>query len=330
MSALWPEELGDGAHEGLALGGIPERSIRASLGGGPLHKYVLKEYQQGFEQDQVRIGEQVARNWIWPYAYDLEDLLTVHAQPDFDPDTRHYCFVGDEMVGYMFSVVTPSAEGEVSTANLEFPRLMPGHEEATELLMERALEILERKGVSRVVGRVTTMCPGDIRLAENTGFSISDWGYKVYYSYEMGWGKLDIPDDAAEEVDPEKDLEECAQIAARWYKRPPEWCRALLAEWHAAGIITHMGVREGKRWIAACLAAPNTVRPSTAALYYIYAPDEHSLEPMLAKAISQCVDRGIHNVIADLVNEHRQYEPVYQKLGFKKVAEWARCEKALA
>ncbi len=63
-----------------------------------------------------------------------------------------------------------------------------------------------------------------------------------------------------------------------------------------------------------CIAAANDVRPSTAAIYYIYAPDEHSLKPMLAK----------------VVNKHRQYESVYQQLGFKKVAEWARCEKALA
>jgi hypothetical protein len=77
------------------------------------------------------------------------------------------------------------------------------------------------------------------------------------------------------------------------------------------------------------MAAPNLVRPSTAAIYYIYVPDEHSLIPLLVKTISKCVDHGVHNLIADLVNEHRQYEPVYQRLGFEKAAEWARCEKIL-
>jgi hypothetical protein len=295
-----------------------------------MQKYVIKEYQKGYEHAQVRIGRKVARNWIWPYAYDLEDLLAIHARPDFDPHTRHYCFLGDEMVGYMFSVVTPSGEDDVATANLDFPRMMPGHEQAAELLIERAFDALKKKRVSLVTGRVTTMCPGDIQLADKVGFSISDWGYKVYYSYEMGWGKLDTPSDAAEEVDPGKDLGECAKIAAQWYKRSPEWCRSFLAEWHEEGVITHLGVREQKRLIAACMAAPNTVRPSTAAIYYIYAPDEHSLKPMLAEVVSKCVDYSAQNVIADLINEHRPYEPVYRKLGFKKVAEWARCEKALA
>lgn len=294
-----------------------------------MHKYAIKDYQKGFEPDQARIGLEVGRDWIWPYAYSLPDLLEVHARPEFDPSTRHYCSMDDDMVGYVVSVITPSEHRDVSTATLDFPRVMPGHAQAAELLLDKAFETLRSKGVSRVVGRVTTMCPGDVRLAEKTGFSVTDWGYKTYYSYEMGWGRLSIPGDAAEEVDPAKDLDECAQIAARWCKRPPEWCRSLLVEWQEAGVITHLGVREGGRLIAACLVAPNSVRASTAAAYYIYAPDEHSLKPMLAKAVSKCIDHGVHNVIADLVNEHRQYEPVYQSLGFKKVADWARCEKTL-
>ena len=295
-----------------------------------MREYVIKAYQKGFEQDQVRVGLAVARNWIWPYAYSLPDLLRIHALPNFDPATRHYCFLGNEMVGYMFSVVTSLPGSDVSSATLDFPRMMPGHEDAAVLLIERALEVLRRKGVSRVQGRVTTMCPHDIRLAERTGFFIKDWGYKVYYSYEMKWGKLDIPDEESEEVDPSVDLDQCAQVAARWYRRPPEWCRSLLEESHGEGLITHTGVRKGGTLIAACMAAPNSVRPSTAAIHYIYAPDEQSLRPMLVRVVNRCLDHGIHNVIADLVNEHRQYESVYETLGFKKAAEWARCEKELA
>ena len=40
-----------------------------------MQKYAIKNYQKGFEEGQARIGAQAARNWIWPYAYDLEDLL---------------------------------------------------------------------------------------------------------------------------------------------------------------------------------------------------------------------------------------------------------------
>lgn len=294
-----------------------------------MKKYIIKDYQKGFEEDQVRIGLEVAQNWIWPYAYHLDGLLKIHAQPDFDPATRHYCFLDDEMVGYMFSLVMPPGKETLLTANLDFPRMMPGHEEAAELLLERAFETLKQKGVLRIEARVTTMCPGDIRLAEKAGFFIRDWGHKVYYSYEMPWGKLPFPDHLAQEIDPQKDLVECAELASKWYKRPSEWCHSHLAEWHAEGVITHLGVRKDGRLIAACMAAPNDVRPSTAAIFYIYAPDEDSLKPMLSKVVNKCVDFGVKNVIADLINEHRPYESVYQKMGFKRVAEWARCEKYL-
>jgi hypothetical protein len=296
-----------------------------------MQNYVIKDYQQGVESDQARIGIEVAKNWIWPFAYDLEDLLKIHAQPEFDPDTRHYCFLGDEMVGYMVSQINPAKEGEpASAAQLDFPRMLPGHEQAAGMLMERAMETLTRKGVSRVVGRVSSMCPEDIRLAEKVGFSVRDWGYKVYYSYEMREGKLNVYDDSAEEIDPRISLNECARIAARWYKRPPEWCHSHLQEWHQSGnIISHLGVREKGKIVASCMTAPNVLRPSTAAIYYIYTPDENHLYPMLARVVSKCIDFGVDNVIADLINDHRQYEPIYQKLCFKKVAEWARCEKSL-
>ena len=294
-----------------------------------MQKYVIKDYQKGFEHDQARIGLEVAGKWIWPYAYDEEDLVKISAQPDFDPETRHYCFSGDEMVGYMFSIIGPPDEGELTEAHLDFPRMLPGHEPAAEQLIERAFKTLEKKGVTRVVGRVTTMCQGDIRLAEITGFTFSDWGYKVYYAYEMGAGKLDLPDDVAEEINSAEDLLESAEIATHWYRRPADWCLSRIKERIKYGFITHLCVRQQGKMVAACLAGPNDVRPSTAAIYYIYAPDAACLVAMLVKVVNRCVDYGAHDVISDLIGEHRPYEPVYQQLGFKKAAEWAQCEKIL-
>lgn len=290
--------------------------------------YVIRNYHKGFEQGQARIGIEVARGWIWPYAYDEQDLLQIAARPDFDPDTRHYCFLGDEMVGYMFCLVGEPAQGGRS-ASLDFPRMLPGHEQAAALLMKCAFETLREKGVSRVTARVTSMAPGDVHLAEQMGFSLRDWGYKVYYSYEMDRGSLSLPGEAAGEIDPAADLEECARIASRWYHRPAEECLSLLREWHARGVITHSAVRDAGRIVAACMAAPNVLRPSTAAIYYIYTPDESSLRPLLARVVARCLEHGVQNVIADLIGGHRAYEPVYRELGFRKVAEWAQCEKAL-
>lgn len=294
-----------------------------------MQKYTLKGFQSGFEYDQARIGIEVARNWIWPFAYDMEDLLKIHARSDFDPDTRHYCFLGDSMVGYLFFRITPPAGDGALTAELDLPRMLPGHEKAAKLLIEKGFEILRQKGVSVIEARVTDMSPADLLLAEECGFMIQDWGYKVYYAYEMGWGIPDIPSVSAWEIDPQKDLGECAELASKWYRRPSQWCHDLLQEWHQAGIITHVGMRDRGKLVASCMAAPNVLRPSTAANYYIYTPDEQHLIPMLLQVIRKCRDYGSHNLIADLIYDHRQYEPVYQQLGFKKVAEWGRGRKTL-
>jgi hypothetical protein len=294
-----------------------------------MERYQIKEYQKGVEHDQVRIGLEVAQTWPWPFAYNLEELLAIHAQPDFDPQTRHYCFLGDEMVGYMVSSIKTPEENQPSFAVLDFPRMLPGHEQAAGLLVTKAIETLQERDISLVKGHLTTMYPLHIDVAEEMGFKISDWGFKVYYAYQMAGGELDFPSDAAEEVDPGKDLDACAEIASCWYQRPREWCRDLLAEWHEEGLIAHVCVREGGEMIAGCLAAPNSVRPATAANYYIYAPDEASLKPMLAKVVEKCIAYGTQNLIADLIYDHRSFEPMYQELGFQKVADWARCEKEL-
>jgi hypothetical protein len=102
-----------------------------------------------------------------------------------------------------------------------------------------------------------------------------------------------------------------------------------LREWHQAGIVAHVGVRQQGWLVAACLAARNVLRPSTAANCYVYVPGEQSLELLLARVVRGCTDAGVDNIIADLVNKRRQYESVHQELGFRKVAERARCERDL-
>lgn len=291
--------------------------------------YHIREYQEGFEVDQARIGREVAREWVWPYAYDLDDLKSIHARADFDPDTRYYCFLDDEMVGYSFSLIELDLERIPSKATLEFPRVLPGHEPAEEILIKKAFHALREKDISELTGRVTTMCPGQIRLAEKMGFSINSWGYKLYYSYEMAFGALKLDSRGVREMDPENDLDECANIASRWYKRPQDWCLSLLADWHKEGVISHSGVWQDGELIASCMAAPNLIRPSTAAIYYIYAPDEEILRPLLADVVSKCIAKGVNNLIADLINEHLLFEPTYQELGFGKVAEWAKVQKSL-
>lgn len=63
----------------------------------------IRDYREEYLEDQARIGIEVSKNWVWPFAHTLKDLKEIHSQPDFDSETRHYCFKDDEMVGYIWS-----------------------------------------------------------------------------------------------------------------------------------------------------------------------------------------------------------------------------------
>ena len=291
-----------------------------------MNNYKIYTYQPGFDAEQAQIGIQVALEWTWPFAYDLDDLLKIHSQPEFDPETHLYCFLENEMVGYLTLTPLSTTETEGAILSINFPRMKSGIKTVAPLLMEKALEFARKKGFRKVVGRVSSMNPIEIHWVEQAGFKLYDWGHKVYYQYELAHGKINLTNDLVEPINPECDLEEIAELASHWYKQPPNWCLQKLQDWHQYGVIAHTGIRSNGKWVASCLTARNVLRHETAANYYIYTPDKESLSLLLSTTISHCYDQTINDLIADLINEHREFEPVYQKLGFRKVADWAKCE----
>ena len=81
--------------------------------------YTIKNHRKGLEADHARIGIQIALNWLWPLAHDQEDWETMNAMPGFDPDTRLYCYLGDEMVGCMFWQDNPLPRASFGTGHYE-------------------------------------------------------------------------------------------------------------------------------------------------------------------------------------------------------------------
>jgi hypothetical protein len=299
-------------------------------------QYKIERHKQGIEPARVQLDVQATRDWIWAYAYDLDDLQRIHAQPDFDPDTHLYCYQGDEMVGYVDANVFPPDKDGTMRAWLEYPRALPDHHQALPLLLEHSLRVLQDKGVDLVETRCATMWPGSFELVESLGFqehAEHKRGYKVYYVYDLGQGTLEIPTDGVFDFDLERDLAGAAELATHWYKRPASWCRDMLVEMeHRWPLIAHLVMREGDKVVAACNFAPNFVKSDgePAAIYYIYVPDAQHLRPLVAKAIERCTQAGRKRLLVDLIHKHRGYEADYRELGFTWAAEWARYEKRLS
>lgn len=296
--------------------------------------YEIRDYREEYLEDQARIGIEVSKNWVWPFAHTLKDFKEIHSQPDFDPETRHYCFKDSEMVGFIWSNIHQPDDEDLVKAWMDFPRTMPGHTAVKELLIDRAQEVLEGKGVNVIQTRVTTMWEGSFELIEKLGFNPEEThkpGYKVYYSYDLSAGKLDFPTDVVKDFNMEEDLEETAKLAALWYRRSKEWCKDYLREIEEEEeLIAHFVIRDKNEMAAACVVAPNFARVGIqAAIFYIYTKEEKFLRSLIARVIASCINAGYESLLVDLINEHRGYEDFYKSLRFEKVAEWAIYEKVI-
>ena len=298
-----------------------------------MKKYSIKPYEPGFDKEQAHIGFEVANLWLWPLAHDEQDLKRIHTQPNFDPQTSWYCFEGNKMVGFI-SMSLPTLEStEKYKAVLFIPRCLPGYEETSDLLIKQSLEVLRKKGIRKVEIQVSTMFTSNTVWLESWGFTpIQDrgWGYKIYYSYNMQQGELGADTVNVREVITPEEYDESAELATQWYKMPKDWCKSLLAEWHATGqVITHSFIRQNEKMVATCMAAPNNVRKDTAAMYFVYIKEGKYLPPLLSRVVHACIQKGCKTLIVDLINEQRGYEDIYRSLGFTKSAEWAVYEKEL-
>ncbi len=116
--------------------------------------YIIKSYSEDFLEKQVEIGSSILENWPGTGQTDVEGLKQRYAMDDFDPETKFYAFKDDEMVGFLTATIKANKEGEdILRANMEFPIVLEGNEEAENILMEQAISVLKAKGVGRVQSR---------------------------------------------------------------------------------------------------------------------------------------------------------------------------------
>ena len=93
--------------------------------------------------------------------------------------------------------------------------------------------------------------------------------------------------------------------------------------------VAHIGVCEDGEITAAAHVARNWYRASTAALFYVYARNARALRQLAAGAVEACIHEGVRNLIVDVINAHRCFEPTYLDLGFVEAAGHAMFQKEL-
>jgi len=136
-------------------------------------EYLIKQYDESFIEKQVEIGNTYANRWIAYGQTPVEQVKERYSAEDFDPETRLYCFKGDEMVGFIGANIREVEENEIKIkrAQTRLAFTLPGHEEAFGLLYNQLIEVLMQKEVSEIDTPQTILNDDYYQRAEKLGFS---------------------------------------------------------------------------------------------------------------------------------------------------------------
>jgi hypothetical protein len=107
-------------------------------------------YKEEFLKDQVELVSKVTKNWD-NYGYpDLEQLKEVYSRETFTPDTRHYLFEEDKLIGFVASAVE-NKEEDIQYGSIQYPFVDKSDPEERKKieseLMNKAIETLKSNGV---------------------------------------------------------------------------------------------------------------------------------------------------------------------------------------
>ena len=146
-----------------------------------MSEYTIKPYNESFIEKQVEIGTFFAQKWIAYGQSSVEQVKEAYSRDTFDPETRLYCFKGDEMVGYIGAHIVDVEEEKIKRAQTRLAFVLPGHEGAFDLLFDQLLSVLKEKGVDEIETPQTSLNDNYYELAEKLGFSKTRTVTEIFY-----------------------------------------------------------------------------------------------------------------------------------------------------
>lgn len=295
--------------------------------------YIIKTYEQGFEKHHEKIALTEAKDWAWPFL----SFTDIYSQSDFDPETSLSCFKDDKMVGFVLVKIMEEGPGilknEGMGAYLDIPRVLPGYEEAADLLMKKIIEVLKTKGAKFIRTRVSTMRKNSIPLAGKWGFQPHEdfpLGYKIYYTYDLSKGKLPYSTSDTERFNKQRDLNECVERVSHYFKMPKDRVKKWLLEVDSReDLISHLVIRKNAQLEAYCFALPHHFNQNIMATIYMDASNEHYLKQLIARTIASGIEKNHDLFLVDVIDHLLKYEETVASCGFENAATWGIYELKL-
>ena len=120
-------------------------------------------YKEEYLDRQVELVNSVTKGWDFGYP-DAEQLKEVYSRENFTPETRHYYFEGDDLVGFVASAVE-NKEGDIQYGSIQMPFVNLADEvmkkDLEKKLLERAKATLKEKGVNLIRSNFNEKWPVD-------------------------------------------------------------------------------------------------------------------------------------------------------------------------
>jgi hypothetical protein len=168
--------------------------------------YQIKTFSPDYLQEQVEIGDYNLSQWLGARQSPVSRLEQVYSSPDFDPETRFYALQDSQVVGFLTSKIRK----EGTEADLEFPILSAGFEDAEEQLMSHAMDSLKSKGVRTLYSRVSREWGDTLNLANKYGYHLESLKWKnarLKVENYIGSSSMDGVDEVTE-----KDFDDVRQV----------------------------------------------------------------------------------------------------------------------
>ena len=179
-------------------------------------EYEIRKYDESYIEDQVKIGMMLAERTFTYRQSSVEQVKQAYSREDFDPETRLYCFKGDELVGYIGARVREEEEEKIKIAQSRLAFYLPGHETAYDLLYDHLVEVLKTKGVKRIETGQTVTEGQYYDLAMKNGFELIRDGVSIY-QFDFSNFKEYETEAAAGDFDKETEAEQVVKMLGDLY-----------------------------------------------------------------------------------------------------------------
>jgi hypothetical protein len=277
--------------------------------------YIIKKYEEGFIEEQVKVGTEAIKYWQYFGQTQAEQLKEAYSREDFDPETRLYCFKDDKMVGFLTARVVEREDSKFGFLRLPF--VLPGHEDVSELLFDEIVEVFKKKDVNNIRAEGADVWGNTLDL-------IKKWGFKEketsFYTYELLLKDLkEFEYDESLEVvdfDYDKDLDQMVKVFMDEFGYTEEQAKQNFETIkNFDGVYAHLVVKEDDK-ISGRALAYLTDDPKLAINGYGYG--EAHVQKALQKAIfEKSKEKEVERMQMFFNPRNETIIPTYEEYGFK-------------